>query len=472
MVHPVGPLEVDEGGRVLADLAPGAGDAAAARVLAGRLGGLPLALHQAGSYLASPFAMEQTFTAYGQALAERFGVLLGRGNYDRARVTSTWELSLDALAAQGLGQVRALLRVVSCFADGVPVPPVLLGLVVLGRCCGGQAEAEDGLSGLLAVGLIETLDPGPRGWRRPVLVHPLVAETIRLQAADALAESFAVAVDLLGAATRCLNEQDLRDQPVWIALLPHLRALLDLNVAASAAVLAALAKSAARISTALVWGGSYRASLEITEAGLRRVAGLGGEHEQTLALRFQQAYARRFLGQAAEAETQYRQVLDAQRRVLCPDHPDTLTTRHNIGRVLADQGRTADAEREYQQVLDARLRVLGSDHPDTLMTRHEVARMLAAQGKPAEAEAEYQQVLGAEMRVLGPDHPTTLATRHRIASVVADQGKAADAETEYRQVLDAKRWVLGADHPSTLATRHRIASVLADQGKAADGETE
>jgi hypothetical protein len=36
--------------------------------------------------------------------------------------------------------------------------------------------------------------------------------------------------------------------------------------------------------------------------------------------------------------------------------------------VLADQGKPADAEAEFRQVLDARLRVLGPDHPDTLAT--------------------------------------------------------------------------------------------------------
>ena len=39
---------------------------------------------------------------------------------------ATWELSLDALEAQGTGQARPLLRVLSCFASAVPVPALLL----------------------------------------------------------------------------------------------------------------------------------------------------------------------------------------------------------------------------------------------------------------------------------------------------------------------------------------------------------
>src|SRR5262249_27536448 len=111
-LHPVGWLDVATGAQVLVDLAPDAGPPEYAEVLSERLGGLPLALHHAGSQLASPFAAERTFGEYARALDERFGRLMGRGaDDDRAIVTRTWELSLDALAARGRPQARPLLRV-------------------------------------------------------------------------------------------------------------------------------------------------------------------------------------------------------------------------------------------------------------------------------------------------------------------------------------------------------------------------
>jgi hypothetical protein len=84
-VHRVGPLDATDGAQALLDLAPGAGAVRQAAALSSRLGGLPLALHQAGSYLASPFAAQRTFEAYGQILEERFAELLGRGDDDRTR---------------------------------------------------------------------------------------------------------------------------------------------------------------------------------------------------------------------------------------------------------------------------------------------------------------------------------------------------------------------------------------------------
>ena len=250
-VHEVGSLGAEAGGRVLADLAPNAGDTPAARTLALRLGGLPLALHQAGTYLAWEFATVRTFTSYGQALSTRFEELLGRGDGDRARVTATWELSLDALAANGRPQALMLLRVLSCFASAVPVPPVLLDASVLADSCGGVAGVEEGLSGLLAVGLIETRQPAAQDGQPPVLVHPLVAETMRYQAADSLVDSFAVAVDLIAAATGRLDQVESSDLATWEVLRSHVRALQDLNVEAPDTVLARLAASDQRIATAM-----------------------------------------------------------------------------------------------------------------------------------------------------------------------------------------------------------------------------
>ena len=446
-------LDSTDGGRVLADLAPEGGSDEEAMRLAGRLGGLPLAMHQAGSSLTSPFAAERTFAGYERALAgSQFAELLGRGRGNRDRVTVTWELSLAALEANGAGQARALLRVLSCLDAAVPVPPLLLDDGVLAGVCEGAGAAQECLEGLLSVGLIDLARELGASGRAAVKVHPLVAEVTRHQAGNTLTASAEVAVSLLAAATGRLGVDDPAQAGAWLALVPHLRALYDRHVPLPAAAAADLAQTTARVSMAMLWGGSYLAALQAAQTGIALPHGLDADQPQMLTLRSHRAAAARFLGRAADAEAEYRQVLDAQQRVLGPEHPSTLATRHEIARTLADQGRAADAEAEYRQVLDAEQRVLGPEHPSTLATRHEIARTLADQGRAADAEAEYRQVLDAEQRVLGPEHPSTLATRHEIARTLADQGRAADAEAEYRQVLDAEQRVLGPEHPHTLIT--------------------
>jgi plasmid stability protein len=77
---------------------------------------------------------------------------------------------------------------------------------------------------------------------------------------------------------------------------------------------------------------------------------------------------------------------------------------------MAARGDHTGAEAECRDVLTAKLRVLGPDHPDTLATRHQIAREMAALGDHTGAEAECRDVLTAKLRVLGPDHPDTLVT--------------------------------------------------------------
>jgi tetratricopeptide (TPR) repeat protein len=462
-------LSEADGAQVLLDLAPGAGNRAKARSLSAQLGGLPLALHQAGSYLTSLFATEGTFAQYRHVLSVRLGEL-GRSDEDQAKVITTAELSLDALRAQEIGQARLLLRVLSCFASAVPLPPLLLDRDVLARMCGSTARAEDGLSGLSSVGLISTVGSPQAGALASVKVHPLVAQTTLDRADEDLPESLEAAVRLLSAVTGKLKHEDPGQAADWLSLVPHLRALLSSDARMPAGSEASLANAAARISGALIQGGSYLAALAMAESGLEREHGLALDHQAVLALRSRRALALRFLGHYQGAEAEYLQVLDARLRVLGPYHHDTLITRHEIAATLAARGKPADAEAVFRQVLEARLRVLGPVHPSTLTTGHEIAVALAAQGRAADAEAVFRQVLGARLRVLGPDHPSTLTTRHNMAVALAAQGRPADAEAVFRQVLGARLRVLGPYHHDTLVTRHEVAVALAAQGRGAGAE--
>ena len=114
-LHSVSCLDERDGARMLQALAPHAGSEQEAMALSHRLGGLPLALHHAGSYLASPFTPEHSFAAYRTALDKRFAQMLGGNSDSRSVVTTAWEISLDALAIGGKPQARPLLRVLSCF---------------------------------------------------------------------------------------------------------------------------------------------------------------------------------------------------------------------------------------------------------------------------------------------------------------------------------------------------------------------
>ena len=530
------PLDDEAGAEVLRDLAPEVADPGGheARELSRRLGGLPLALHLAGAYLGSPFAHWSTFAGYREALD---GVELPAALTDideegegiHANVQRTWDLSLDALAAEGRPQARPLLLVLSCFAPAAPIPAWLLQLPPLADLLAGpdkRAGHDDGaerrglragLQGLSRTGLIDISNSGSPAGVHAVTVHPVVADANRVRlAASADAERAAVqetVVALLEAATAGLDPGRPGDWLAWRRLRAHMNAVIDLLADdLDPAVLARLLSVSAVGTEALLGAGRLAAAQKLAQASVAAAAFLrqddpaaltargylartlvrrgrsgdaetiyrelladrirvqGEDHLDTLATRHDLAAALGVQGRFGEAEQLYRRLLGADYRLRGPDHRETLAARYNLARMIGLQGRYAEADTLSRQVLDVQRRVLGPDHPDVLASRQHLARLAGKAGRYAEAEQMDRRVLADRRRVLGDDHPDTLATRHRLARIVGQRGRYGEAEELCHQILADRRRLLGEDHPDNLSTRHRLAKMLGLQGRYADAE--
>ena len=180
------------------------------------------------------------------------------------------------------------------------------------------------------------------------------------------------------------------------------------------------------------------------------------EDEQRLDAAANLANALDAQGKHAEAATMCRELLVVQRRVLGPEHPETLLMAGSLAASLQNKGKDAEAETMWREVLAVQRRVLGPEHPNTLYTSHNIAGSLHNKGKHAEAETMWREVLVVQRQVLGPEHRDTLNTSHNIAFSLNAQDKLAEAETMYREVLAVKRRVLGPEHPDTLETAEML----------------
>ncbi len=528
------PLDDEGGAEVLRDLAPEVADPGGleARELSRRLGGLPLALHLAGAYLGSPFARWSSFAGYRQALdgVELPAALTGaaeQGADIPATIQRTWDLSLDALAAEGMPQARPLLLLLACYAPATPIPAWLLQLPPLARLLAaehnpGHSGAErsgllPGLQGLSHTGLVEISAAGGPAGLGAVTVHPMVADANRSRlTASGPAEQATVretAVALLEAAAARLDPVRPGDWPSWRLIVPHLNAVIDLLAGElGPQALARLLAVSAVGTEALLSAGRLAAAEKLAQASVTgaallsrddpaamtargylartivrrgrsgaaetiyrelladRIRVLGEEHLDTLATRRDLATAIGLQGRYGEAEQLYRRLIDDDSRLRGPQDRETLAARHHLARMIGSQGRHEESERLSREVHQDQVRILGSDHPDCLASRQNLARMARQAGRYAEAEQLYLGVLRDRRRILGDDHPDTLATRHRLARIIGLQGRYAEAEDMCRQVLKDRRRLLGEDHPDNLSTSHRLARVLGLQGRYADAE--
>jgi hypothetical protein len=124
-------------------------------------------------------------------------------------------------------------------------------------------------------------------------------------------------------------------------------------------------------------------------------------------------------------------VLAVAQRILGPDHPATLTTVHNLARVLCAEGRYAEAEPLLRRLLAGREK----HHPDTWVTPYVqswLGEVLVARGKYAAAGPLLlagHRGLTAKAADLPPrerdNHLREAASR--LARLYADTGKPGEA---------------------------------------------
>jgi Tetratricopeptide repeat len=86
-----------------------------------------------------------------------------------------------------------------------------------------------------------------------------------------------------------------------------------------------------------------------------------------------------------------------------------------IAGYLGSSGSYAAARDLQRRILDARERVSGPEHPGTLTARHELAVWTGAAGDPAADRDQFAGLLPVLERVSGPEHPDTLTARGNLA---------------------------------------------------------
>jgi tetratricopeptide (TPR) repeat protein len=470
--------------------------------LCAEVGHLPLAIVQAGGYIAQNGL---TARAYLALLAEQSAHLYATGDEDTdpgRTVARTWRLILDRLAADD-PLPGEILRVLAWFApDRIPAgllerlaPQPGLG-EALGRLAAynmlTRTSHDDPQLAVhrLVQAVSRTPDPADPH-RTPELVERARDEATRL---------------LLRAAPK--QPGTPATWPVWRRLLPHILALADhtspeTDTRTTSRLLGFTGEflddqgdlpraidqlrrtyesnrrlqgaddpntmiSLNNLALAHEGAGHLQQAIELHEQNLEdRLRILGPDHPNTLTSRNNLGYAYRVAGDLDRALPLLEQNLEDRLRILGPDHANTMISRNNLALAYRSAGDHARAIALHEHNLAERVRVLGPDDPETLGSRSNLADACHAARDLDRAVPLQEQLVADSERVLGPDHPATLIARNNLATTYRAAGDVDRALAMHEQILADRLRILGPDHPNTLNSRNNLASTVRVAGDAA-----
>jgi tetratricopeptide (TPR) repeat protein len=396
--------------------APGA-DRTAALELAKELGGLPLALDQAGAYIEETGCgiegYRQRYQRQQTTLLKRRGKLV---TDHPEPVATTWLLSFTKVEELNRAAADLLRLCAFMHADAIPEELLAVKDVDLGPDLGTLAEdpiaLDDAWETLSRYSFVRR-----NAGMQALSIHRLVQAVLR----DAIGEE--QARQWAERAVKILSDHFPypKDLTMWARCE---RYILHAQVCAG-------------------WIAHWHMTFGEAAFLLNQAAYYLNDHAQY-----------------EQAEPLYERALAIREEVLGSKHPDTARSINNLAALYDDLGKYDEAEPLYERALAIREEVLGPKHPDTANSLSNLATLYNDQGKYEEAEPLLKRAITIREEVLGPKHSDTAFSLNNLAYLYEMQGKYEEAKPLYERALVIFEEVLGPTHPNTIVVRQNYATLL------------
>jgi tetratricopeptide (TPR) repeat protein len=175
----------------------------------------------------------------------------------------------------------------------------------------------------------------------------------------------------------------------------------------------------------------------------------------------------RHTGNWNEAENLQMQVMDMRKAKLGPGHRHTLLSMWYLSHILWDQERWDEVEKLNVQIIETSGEKLHADlkNPFILGAMSNLAASYQKQGRTDEAEMLGTKIMEVEKKNLGPHHLSTLSSMESLATTYIIQNRFVEAEQLLLQVLEVRKATLGSNHYDTLSVMYNLADAYHNQGK-------
>jgi tetratricopeptide (TPR) repeat protein len=433
--------------------------------IAAEVGDLPLALHLAGSFLATYRHSRLGRPAGYLEQLRSAGILEHPSLKGEGSAHSPTGHELDLVKSIGVSLVeldpeqpvdREAVRILATAASLAPHTPIPRAFVLWTLLDEPKAESllfagERALGRLIALGLVEEQNDGS------VRIHKLVGGLV----CRILGDDIPVRNGVEGALETAFRSSRDEASPLTLnALAPHLRYV----------TLAAIPRGdimAAKLASAV--GHRYRMNRDHEQArhfdtiALELIERLRGVDTVPTAMYLNNlGYTHYYLKNYDQARAYLTRAADLYEKAR--DFGNMAAAVDNLGQVSEGQQRREEAIAHYQNALRLRSRHLGESHPDTAISMFNLASVLKRAGHLEMACELHEGALAIRRRAFQGPHRMIADDLIALGILYGDMGKSRESVELIEEGARMREQVLGVAHPSTLGAFGTLASAYSQTG--------
>jgi tetratricopeptide (TPR) repeat protein len=202
----------------------------------------------------------------------------------------------------------------------------------------------------------------------------------------------------------------------------------------------------------------YTEALPLLEQTLAlREQVLGPEHHAVAASLNNLALLYRARGQYLKALPLLQRALAINEKVYGSDHPEVATSLNNLAGTYQDLERFSEALPLYQRALKIVEQEPEPDQTKIATGLNNLAEIYQDLGRDEEALPLFQRALTMNEQELGPSHPNVASNLNNLAMICRKQGKFEEALPLYQRALAIDEEMYGSHHPEVATDLNNLA---------------
>jgi len=474
--HSLTVLSPEDAARFLLDRtagkrSPSADDEVHARALSETLGGLPLAMEQAG---ASISRHRQSFSKYLKAWQEERERVLTWHDETLMRypdpIVVTWQKTFNQLTPMA----GALLRL-SAFLTPEPISVAMFeeGSGIVKKAAKLLAKEtnrkltvqslEEALADLAAYSMISSHQGDS------FTVHRMVQEVLRLRVPkDGRGEWIELALRLVNDYSPP-EPGDVRTWGVWDPLRSHAAEVI--SHAEEAEITIPTVRLMSQLALLLDVKGLYAESEPLRRRALAIAeTSFGNSHPNVAICLNNLAQSLQATNRLQEAEPLMRRALEIDEASFGNSHPNVAIRLNNLASLLHATDRPEEAEPFMRRALEIDEDFFGKNHPRVATGLNNLAQLLKATNRLAEVEPLMRRALEIDEAYFENNHPSIARDLNNLAAFLRATNRLEEAEPLMRRALEIDEAFFGKRHPNVARDLNNLARLLQDTNRLQEAE--